>query len=61
MTKEEISKKVAENHKLIQEQLNAGFAVADNEEEAKVYILNVCKLLAENIALIFERDKLNKH
>jgi tRNA A37 methylthiotransferase MiaB len=61
MTKEEISKKVAENHKLIQEQLKAGFAVVDNEEEAKVYILNVCKLLAENISLIFERDKLNKH
>jgi hypothetical protein len=61
MTQDEITKKINENHELIQEQVNAGLAVVDNEEEANVYVLNVCKLLAENIELIFQRNKLNKH
>ena len=61
MTQDEITKKINENHKLIEEQVNAGLAVVDNEEEASAYVLNVCKLLAENIELIFQRNKLNKH
>ena len=61
MTQDEITKKINENHELILEQVNAGLAVVDNEEEANVYVLNVCKLLAENIELIFQRNKLNKH
>lgn len=61
MTQDEITKKINENHELIQEQINAGLAVVDNEEEANAYVLNVCKLLAENIELIFQRNKLNKH
>ena len=61
MTQDEITKKINENHELILEQVNAGLAVVDNEEEANAYVLNVCKLLAENIELIFQRNKLNKH
>lgn len=62
MTKDEITKKLNENHKLIEEQMNAGYAVVEtSEDEAKAYVRSVSKLLLENIALIFERDKLNKH
>jgi hypothetical protein len=62
MTQDEITKKLNENHKLIEEQMNAGYAVVEtSEDEAKAYVRSVSKLLLENIALIFERDKLNKH
>ena len=62
MTKDEMTKKINENHKLIEEQMNAGYAVAENsEEEAKAYVRSVSILLLENIELILERYKLNQH
>jgi hypothetical protein len=62
MRLDEITKKLNENHRLIEEQMNAGYAVVEtSEEEAKAYIRSVSKLLLENIELILERHKLNQH
>ena len=62
MRQEEITKKLSENFKLIEEQMNAGYAVAEtSEEEAKAYVRSVSKLLLENIELILERYKLKQH
>jgi hypothetical protein len=62
MRLDEITKKLNENHRLIEEQMNAGYAVVEtSEEEAKAYVRSVSILLLENIELILERHKLNQH